>query len=152
MDKLENLKKMKLLLDDGILTETEFLMMKNEILTNNNELLPTRNLNENNRKETQLIKSGFLTVIFNGQWALFDAKTKIFINDELHSTHSTKNGFNVKIPIETENIKLKLQIMELESTTFEIDDLDVQKNYSIILKYDRIWGKYSSKFKFSENG
>jgi hypothetical protein len=153
MDKLENLKKLKQLFDDGILSEKEFSEMKNEILTkNDNEIIPFKNLYENIRKEVKQIKKGILTISFGGQWFLFDSKTKLFIDGDLHSTHSTKNGFSVEIPIESNNITLKLQIMELESTIFEIEDLDIQKNYSMIVEYSRMWGKYSSKFNFSENG
>lgn len=153
MDKLENLKKLKQLFDDGILSEKEFFEMKNEILSRNDiETKSSENLYENVRKEVKQVNNGFLTVIFAGQWFLFDAKTRIFVNSELHSTHSTKNGFSSKIPIESDCISLRLEINELESTTFEIDDLDIKKNYTIIVEYSRMWGKYSSKFNFSENG
>lgn len=153
MNKIENLKKIKKLFDDGILSEKEFSEMKNEILTKNNSTIKSsENMYESVRKEVLQIKSGVLTISFGGHWFLFDLKTKLFIDGGLHSTHSTKNGFTVKIPIESDNITLKLQIMELESTIFEIEDLDIQKNYSMIVKYSRMWGKYSSKFNFSENG
>jgi|LakMenEpi05May12_1017382.scaffolds.fasta_scaffold05026_1 hypothetical protein len=153
MDKLENLKQLKQLFDDGILSEKEFSEMKNEILTkNDNEIITSKNLYENIRKEVKQVNNGFLTVSFAGQWFLFDAKTRVFVNSDLHSTHSTKNGFSLKIPIESDCISLRLEINELESTTFEIEDLDIKKNYTMLVEYSRIWGKYSSKFNFSENG
>ncbi len=43
MDKLENLKKLKQLFDDGILSEKEFSEMKNEILTKNDNEIITLN-------------------------------------------------------------------------------------------------------------
>jgi hypothetical protein len=158
MDKIENLKKIKQLFDDGILSEKEFSEMKNEILTkNNNELKSSENELKSSKKlkknkDNQQNKNGVLTVNFPGVWTVIDVKTKLFVNDELHSTVSTKNGFNIKLPIKSENITLKLQITSEESTSFEIEELDKLKNYTMIVDYSRMWGKYSSKFKFSENG
>ena len=89
---------------------------------------------------------------FGGQWSLFDAKTKLFINDELHSTHSIKNGFSVKIPIESDKMIIKVVLMSVKTTTYELEELDKSKDYSFGLIYDRVWGNYSDKFNLIENG
>ena len=61
MDKLENLKPLKQLFDDGILSEKEFSEMKNEILTkNDNDTKTSENLYENVRHESKQIKRGDL--------------------------------------------------------------------------------------------
>ena len=153
MDKIENLKKLKLLFDDGILTEKEFSEMKYEILTKiDNEIIPSGNVYKNHYKESPKIKSGVLTISFAGQWFLFDAKTKLFINDELHSTHSIKNGFSVDIPILSDKLTIKVVLMSIKTTVYELEELDKTKDYSFGLIYDMAWGKYSNKFNLYENG
>ena len=153
MDKLENLKKLKKLFDDGLLTEIEYSQMKNEILTkSDNEIKQPQNIKEEQKKEIHQNKNGVLTVSFGGQWSLFDAKTKLFINDELHSTHSIKNGFSVKIPIESDKMIIKVVLMSVKTTTYELEELDKSKDYSFGLIYDRVWGNYSDKFNLIENG
>lgn len=95
-------------------------------------------------------KKGILTIRFPGQWFLIDAKTEIFVNGILHSENSTKNGFNVEIPIETENKTIKVVLLGLRSTSFDLTDLKITKNYLLELKYDNTWGKYSDKPNLSE--
>ena len=153
MDKLENLKKLKKLFDDGVLSEKEYSEMKNEILSkSDNETKPLQNLNVEQKKESQQNKNGVLTVSFGGQWFLFDAKTKLFVNDELHSTHSIKNGFSVKIPIVSDKMVIKVVLMSIKTTIYELEELDKSKDYSFGLIYDTVWGKYSDKFNLTENG
>ena len=97
-------------------------------------------------------KKGRLDISFDGQWFLIDAKTKLIINGELHSTHSTKKGFYVSIPIQKESITLKVVLAGIKSTIFELEELDLNKEYHLGLIYDTMWGKYSNEFNFSENG
>ena len=97
-------------------------------------------------------KKGSLDISFDGQWFLFDAKTKLIINDELHSIHSTKKGFYVSIPIQKESITLKVVLAGIKSTIFELEELELDKNYHLGLIYDTVWGKYSNEFNFTENG
>ncbi|MDR7210921.1 hypothetical protein [Flavobacterium piscis] len=150
MDKLENLKKLKQLLDDGALSEKEFVEMKIQILSKtNNEKESIQNLNVTKKGTEQ---NGILTISFSGQWFLFDAKTKLFVNDDLHSTHSTKQGFNVRIPIITDKISIKVVLASIKSTLYELQELDKSKNYTLGLIYDTAWGKYSNKFNITENG
>lgn len=150
MDKLENLKKLKQLLDDGALSEKEFVEMKIQTLSKtNNEKESIQNLNVTKKGTEQ---NGILTISFSGQWFLFDAKTKLFVNDDLHSTHSTKQGFNVRIPIITDKISIKVVLASIKSTLYELQELDKSKNYTLGLIYDTAWGKYSNKFNITENG
>jgi hypothetical protein len=153
MDKLENLKKLKILFDDGILSENEYSEMKNEILSkSNNQISASKKLSIESIITSPQSKNGVLTVSYPGRYFLFDAKTKLYVNNELHSTHSTKKGFSVKIPIDFESVTLKVAILDSQSTSYEIEELDMVKNYSMELIYDIVWGKYSDKFNFSENG
>ena len=150
MDKLENLKKLKQLLDDGVLSEKEYSEMKNEILSKTDDdvkLSLDTPITENKKNKT-----GTLTVGFKGQWFLFDAKTQLFVNNVLHSTHSTKQGFSVQIPISSESISIKVVLMSIKSTVYELEELDKSKDYSLGLIYDSAWGKYSNKFNIVENG
>ncbi|GEC72233.1 hypothetical protein SAMN05443543_103373 [Flavobacterium flevense] len=150
MDKLENLKKLKQLLDDGALSEKECVEMKIQILSKtNNEKESIQNLNVTKKGTEQ---NGILTISFSGQWFLFDAKTKLFVNDDLHCTHSTKQGFNVRIPIITDKISIKVVLASIKSTLYELQELDKSKNYTLGLIYDTAWGKYSNKFNITENG
>ena len=147
MNKLEDLQKLKSLLDEGILTEEEFLKMKKEILSTgtNKEI-------KNQSEETAPVITGNLNIRFAGEWFLFDANTKLFVNGQLHSTHSTKKGFNVDVKINSEKILLKLVLAGMKSTIYEIDELDASKGYSMELIYSNTWGRYSNKFKLIENG
>lgn len=95
-------------------------------------------------------KQGILTVRFAGQWFLIDAKTKIFVNGNLHSIHSTKGGFNAEIPIEKENMTIKVVLAGLKSTSFDLTNLQMTNNYLLELKYNDTWGKYSDEPIFSE--
>lgn len=95
---------------------------------------------------------GTITVRFSGKWFIFDYKTKLFVNGTLHSTHSTKKGFNVSIPIQSDNIILKLVLGGMKSTTYELQELEKNKNYVMELTYSELWGRYSTKFNLWENG
>ena len=150
MDKLENLKKLKQLLDDGVLSEKEYSEMKNEILSKTDDDVKS-SLNTP-VKENKKNKTKILTVGFKGQWFLFDAKTQLFVNNVLHSTHSTKQGFSVQIPITSEKISIKVVLMSIKSTVYDLEELDKSKDYSLGLIYDTAWGKYSNKFNIVENG
>jgi len=153
MDKLENLKKLKQLFDNGVLSEKEYSEMKNEILSKTDgEAKPAQGTPIAENKEVPKPKIGMLTVSFSGQWFLFDAKTQLFVNNELHSTHSTKQGFSVKIPITSDKMSIKVVLMSIKSTIYELEELDKSKDYSLGLIYDSTWGKYSNKFNIVENG
>jgi hypothetical protein len=153
MDKLENLKKLKQLLDDGVLIENEFSEMKNEILSKTvSDTKAQERLNYKENKIAQQTKNGILTISFSGQWFLFDAKTQLFVNNELHSTHSTKKGFSVRIPITSDKMSIKVVLMSIKSTVYELEELNKSRDYSLGLIYDTTWGKYSNKFNIIDNG
>lgn len=135
---------------DGVLSEKEYSEMKNEILSKTDD--DVKSSLDTAVKENKKNKTGILTVGFKGQWFLFDAKTKLFVNNVLHSTHSTKQGFSVQIPITSENISIKVVLMSIKSTVYDLEELDKSKDYSLGLIYDTAWGKYSNKFNIVENG
>lgn len=148
MEKLDELRKLKSLFDEGVLTEDEFLSMKNEILSQQ-----TKNeIHDLIKEETTVNKKGILNICFGGQWFLFDCTTKLFINDELHSSHSTKEGFDVDIPINSDTMTVKLVLAGMRSTTYEIEELNSSKHYTMELIYSSTWGRYSNEFKLTENG
>jgi len=144
---IDNLKKIKFFFDDGIISEKEYSILKAEILSLKSEVNPSLHPKENFKN-----KKGVLILKFDGQWFLFDAKTKLFVNNKLHSTHSTKKGFRVEIPLNSNSITIKLLLSGIKSTEFEIEELVSGKKYSMDLAYDTTGGRYSSKYKFSENG
>tara|TARA_B100000963_G_scaffold246188_1_gene215559 strand:- start:1817 stop:2296 length:480 start_codon:yes stop_codon:yes gene_type:complete len=159
MGKLDELQSLKELLDSGLLTEEEFVRMKNEIIQGvTNESDKTVNINDEIKDNDSVIPSsevknpGTITVSFEGQYFLFDVKTKIFLNGNQHSSHSTKKGFSSIIPFTDDNIELKISLAGMKSTTFNIEELDSRKEYFLKLEYDVAWGKYSDEFKFEENG
>lgn len=150
MDKLENLKKLKQLFDNGVLSEKEFFELKNEILSKvDGEIKSSRHLNFEQNIESKQIKNGFLTVSFDGQSFTFDAETKLFINDELHSKHSTINGFSVEIPILSDKMEIKVVLMSIKTTIYELEELDKSKDYFFGLIYDNVWGRYSDKINLT---
>lgn len=141
MNFIEDLQKLKKLFDEGALTEKEFTDMKNEMLINRTKNSPIDDVDKIGNSKT-----GILSIRFEGQWFLFDVKTKLFVNHEFHSSHSTKNGFNVDIPISSNKIFLKVVLAGFRSTTYEIEDLDPSKNYIMELTYSDFLGKYSNNF------
>ena len=98
--------------------------------------------NNENKEQT-------LSIIWEGQFFLFDVKTEIFINDVFHSKESTKKGFNITIPISNELIKIKLSLLGLKSTEFNLN-IDPKHSYQMKVSYDTAWGKYSDKFELKQ--
>lgn len=92
-----------------------------------------------------------LTVHFDGQWFLFDAGTEIYINNKLHSKQSTKQGFKVTIPIQKETIEIKIVLAKIKTSTYLLEELDISKSYDFQLYYDNMRGRYSKKYKLTEN-
>lgn len=94
-------------------------------------------------------KEPTLSIIWGGQFFLFDVKTEIFINGVFHSKQSTKKGFNITIPISNELIKIKLSLLGLKSTEFNLN-IDPKHSYQMKVSYDTAWGKYSDKFELKQ--
>ena len=102
------------------------------------------------RVQSDLGGNGILQVTFPGQWFLVDAKTKIFVNGAYHSTHSTKEGFSIEVPLTKNPLELKL-VIGMKNTKYELANLDPNRNYILTLEYSDSSGKYSSKFKLIES-
>jgi hypothetical protein len=151
MDKLENLKKLKTLFDDGIISEKEYSEMKNEIISIP-DIKSLQNLNIENNNNNGHTKKGIFTLNFKGNWSVFDATTKIYIDNELLFTESTKKGFEVSFPIQSSEIKLRLVVGGVNSTIYNIDEIEPYKNYKLILNFDKMVGKYNNQFNIVENG
>jgi len=142
MNKINELNKLKELLDKELITSNEFSEMKKEIFSDTTEII----------KGKSNLDKGYITVSFAGKWFLFDAKVKIFVDDKLQSKHSIKKCFSQKIPITSSKIKLKVVIGGMKSTTFTLDELITNQNYDLVLEYDETWGKFSKNCNFKENG
>ncbi len=151
MDKIEELKKLSGLLKSGAISKEEFDILKEEVLVDSDSTSRIE-IAEETEKGGLEEKQGVFTVSFDGQWFLIDIKTKIFVNDQLHSSHSTKKGFSTDIPFKSEVISLKVSIGGLKSTTYKISDLDIKANYHLRLEYDNTWGKYASNYNLEQNG
>jgi hypothetical protein len=155
MDKIEELKKLKQLLDDGVISENEFQSLKNEILNNDAETsrvlqdVEKLKLDEVTKNEASY---GTLTVRYNGRWFLFDPKTIIKVNGIIHSKHLTKKGFSVNIPIKSQSINLEVTVNNTVLTVYNLNDLKEELNYNLELKFDMQSGGYSNKYKLTENG
>ena len=93
---------------------------------------------------------GSLKVSFPGQWFIVDAKTKLLVNDVIHSEHSTKKGFEALIQLPGSSLKLDIVIAGMRKTTINLNELDLSKKYSIDLTYDSFSGKYSKEFQLNE--
>lgn len=145
MDKISELTKLKSLLDEKAISQNEFENLKSELLrgdsthTSTTEIMPE--IKDSN---------GTLWVKFPGQWFLFDMKTKIFANGNLIASESTKQGFDVKVPLTSDKITLKIALGRLKSTVFELSDINQTKNYNLKLEYDNSWGKFSKESKIEE--
>ena len=137
-NKIEKLSELVELLKTGVITKDEFEELKKEILNQNSS--PQKHC------------GGTLTISFDGYWFLLDATTELFINDILHSTHSTKEGFKVTIPIASSKVFVKTMISSSAATIYELAGLDESKNYHLKLTYSTAWGKYSDKINLTEEG
>lgn len=142
MNKIEELNKLKDLLDKELITREEFNEMKKEIISDETETIIEKSNSD----------KGYITVSFAGKWFLFDAKVKILVDDKLHSKHSIKKGFSQNIPLVSSKMKLKIVLGGMKSTTFKLDELDLNKSYDLELEYDNTWGKFSDECNFKENG
>ena len=149
MDKIEELKKLKQLLEDSVINEEEFKSLKTEILNTDTGKIVQE---EKKLKVYEEEKYGTFTVSYKGRWFLIDAKTTLNINGVMHSKHSTKKGFSVNIPIESDSITINVKVGGVSSTTYDLKELKKGCNYNLELIFDDTWGKYSNKFKLSENG
>ena len=145
MDKIDKLKELKELHDDNIISNEEYISLKNEIL--NIKTNPKEQKIENVKT-----KPGLFKLVFDGLWFLFDVKTKIYINGVLLSSESTKNGFQLTIPIDSTKLEIELSLLGIKSTKFKVEEIDLYKNYTMTFFYDKNWGKYSDKYQITENG
>ena len=136
MGKIEDLQTLKNLFDNNMIDEEEFNSMKYNILNDDDS---DQNCNE----------EGSIIISFTGQWFLFSPKTKIYINDILHSEHPTKQGFSQKVKLQSSTIKIKIGL-GFKSTEYLLSDLDVNSNYSFKLIFNDVWGKYDKDYELSK--
>jgi hypothetical protein len=155
MDIIAELKKLKQLLDEGVISQEEFKPLKDEILNNDTETsrvvqdVEKLKLDEVTKNEASY---GTLTVRYKGRWFLFDPKTILKVNGIMHSKHLTKKGFSVDIPIQSQSINLEVIVNNMVSTVYNLNDLKEELNYNLELKFDMQSGGYSNKYKLTENG
>jgi hypothetical protein len=99
-------------------------------------------VNNENKEQT-------LSITWDGRFALFDVKTELYINGVFHSKQSTKKGFNVTIPLDNSNIKVKLTLLGWTSTELNLN-VDPKFSYKMKIFYDAVWGKYSDKYELKQ--
>ncbi|MFT6443640.1 MAG: hypothetical protein ACJASM_003202 [Salibacteraceae bacterium] len=153
MDKIEELKKLKQLLDDGILNESEYGAMKKAILggTPQKESLATNHMSSAAADKVE-IHEGVLTVKWGGQFALIDMKVQLYVNEDHHSTQSFRKGFSVEIPIITDKLKVRVEnkvITGTNSITYEIEEIEQGKDYLLELSYDDLGSRFHKEFNLS---
>ena len=125
MSKIDDIKNLKRLLDEKVIDQQEFDKLKNEILGTSKTEDKTSEKDatkEHNSVNPDSPTKGMLTVSYAGRWFLIDAKTKITINGVYHSTHSTKKGFSVDIPIQSESMTVKATLGSVKTRVFELNE------------------------------
>ncbi len=151
MDKLENLKKLKQLFDDGVLSEKEYSEMKNEILNIQNVTNEKTHKEIDTRENERNSIKGNINLIFKGVFMLMDAKIKIHVDNELIATESLKKGFNISIPVkkDTHTFKIIQSLLISTKTEFTISELQEGDNCTVLLEYDRTTGTFSNNIKIN---
>ncbi|MCC6582809.1 MAG: SHOCT domain-containing protein [Chitinophagales bacterium] len=141
MDKLQKIKELKQLFDDGVITSSEYENLKNETLNNEDNSISVATINN---------KTGTLTISWVGRSYLFDFKLDLYLNKESLSSFYFKKSFSTTIPITNEKIQIQLGVpLSNIKTNFNITtfDLDLQKNqdYNMLITFNN--GKYSYDLK-----
>lgn len=141
MDKLQKIKELKQLFDDGVITSSEYENLKNETLNNEDNSISVATINN---------KTGTLTISWVGRSYLFDFKLDLYLNKESLSSFYFKKSFSTAIPITNEKIQIQLGVpLSNIKTNFNITkfDLDLQKNqdYNMLITFNN--GKYSYDLK-----
>ncbi|WP_116786856.1 SHOCT domain-containing protein [Flavobacterium psychrotrophum] len=150
MDKIEKLKQLKQLLDDSVINSDEYNAMKQEIIAGNATYTLPETSSSPERTSPVMNKKGDIRLVFAGcKGFFFDVKTKIFINGTLLSAESTKRGFDLIAPISGRELSIRLVLGGMKSTTYEITEIEPNKDYTMTFSYDLTWGKYSNNFNLS---
>ena len=141
MDKLQKIKELKQLFNDGVITSSEYENLKNETLNNEDNSISVATINN---------KTGTLTISWVGRSYLFDFKLDLYLNKESLSSFYFKKSFSTTIPITNEKIQIQLGVpVSNIKTNFNITtfDLDLQKNqdYNMLITFNN--GKYSYDLK-----
>ena len=141
MDKLQKIKELKQLFDDGVITSSEYENLKNETLNNEDNSISVATINN---------KTGTLTISWVGRSYLFDFKLDLYLNKESLSSFYFKKSFTMTIPIINENMQIRLGVpLSNIKTNFNITtfDLDLQKNQDYNMDITFSNGKYSYDLK-----
>jgi|JI6StandDraft_1071083.scaffolds.fasta_scaffold170205_3 hypothetical protein len=141
MDKLQKIKELKQLFDDGVITSSEYENLKNEILNTEDNSISVTTVNN---------KTGTLTISWVGRSYLFDFKLDLYLNKESLSSFYFKKSFTMTIPIINENMQIQLGVpLSNIKTNFNITtfDLDLQKNQDYNMDITFSNGKYSYDLK-----
>ena len=88
----------------------------------------------------QSTNSGKLTIKWDGQWMLIDAKIHIRINETQIGSFSFKKGFEVTVPIHTNRliIDVKCSIRSYQPVL----NVNPSENYTLYLTYSRVIGNF----------
>jgi hypothetical protein len=146
----------------GVLTEAEFNSLKDDLLNkskagtsfsladegegaipDNDSLKKMAESQNNDTKPKEPI--GKLNIVWKGRFFLIDVNTKVIIDDKLFSTESTKNGFNLSIPLSNPSLHIKLK-MSFREKNYTLE-LDPNKNHTFELGFNAVDGMYSDSYK-----
>jgi hypothetical protein len=87
---------------------------------------------------------GVLTITLASSNNQYD--TKIFINEVFRFKENTLLGFSVKVPIEDSELRIKANVF-FKDTYYVLKDLNIHKNYTMILKMNLFGVWYSDEFE-----
>ena len=126
------------LLKTGAISKDEFLVLTNELNSTSIE------------NESNVDSSGELTILWKGMWMIMDAKVKIFVDNEEMFTGSFKKGFVFVHSLIKTAYDFEIKLGNLKSTSFSLEELELNKSYEIVLEYDNNWGKFNKDINIKE--
>jgi hypothetical protein len=86
----------------------------------------------------------FVTISFEGIWAILDANVKVFVDDDLVGSGSCKNGFHIDFTTPKEQPIIVLK-HAFRSQKIDIPRLVKGEKYEVTVSYDRyIKGNFNS--------
>ena len=88
----------------------------------------------------QCTGNGKLTIKFDGQWMLFDAKINIRVNESQRGSFSFKKGFEVTVPINSNRllVDVKCTIRSYQPVL----NVNPSEDYTLYLTYSRFIGNF----------
>jgi hypothetical protein len=128
------------LLKSGSISKEEFLLLTDEDSLTSSAIELKKSYGDSNN----------LHITWEGLWMLFDAKVRIYVDNEIQFEGSFKEGFNFSFPISKDALDIEVKLGSMKTTKFTVTELTPSKNYKINLKYNSTWGKFSKDVNIIE--